>query len=90
MVENDEKPVVNIDDLDEYRETEPPSQAIFDLLDEMFEDDLIEKPPMARTVDLEAVDSFFEGDGARSLSFEYSDVQVTVVRKGEKRQIVVD
>lgn len=90
MAEKVGKSVRDIEGVEHNREWERASYAIFDAMDELFEEDLLEQPPMVNTVDLDAVDRFFAGDGDRSLSFEYGDVCVSVIRKDGKQRIVID
>lgn len=90
MADNIGNPVSETDVVERHREWDRASYAIFDALEELFEDDLLEQPPMINTVDLDAVDRFFEGEGDRSLSFEYGGVCVTVVRKDGQQRIVLE
>lgn len=90
MAENIGNSVADTGEMEGHREWDRASYAIFDALEELFDDDLLDQPPMINTVDLDAVDRFFEGEGDRSLSFEYGGVCVTVVRKDGQQRIVLD
>lgn len=72
------------------REWERPSYAICDALEEQFEINWLEEPSLVRTVDLDAIDRFFEGCGDRSLSFEYADICITLSRKDGELRIAFD
>lgn len=82
--------VADIEASEDTRDWERASYAIFDAMEEQFDANMLEEPPMSRSVDLDAVDRFFASDGDRSLSFEYGDVCVTVVRKGGNQRIVIE
>lgn len=73
-----------------HRKWVRPSYAIYDAMEEWFDVDWLSEPPMIRTVDLDAVDRFFEGPGDRSLSFTYKDVCITLSRKDGEQQIVLE
>lgn len=75
---------------EDTREWERASYAIFDAMEEQFDANMLEEPPMNKSVDLDAVDRFFASNGDRSLSFEYGDVCVTVIRRDGYQRIVID
>lgn len=72
-----------------HRKWERPSYAIYEAMEEWFDVNWLSHPPMIRTVDLEAVDRFFEGSGDRSLSFEYDDMCITLSRVGEHTELSI-
>lgn len=82
--------VADLDAAADHREWERPSYAIFEAMEEEFDANMLEEPPMIKSVDLDAVDRFFASDGDRSLSFEYQGVCVTLVRKDGSQRILID
>lgn len=82
--------VADVDASGDHREWDRASYAIVDAMEEWFDANVLEDPPMIRTVDLDAVDRFFASEGDRSLSFEYDGVCVTVVRKDGNQRILIE
>lgn len=69
---------------------ERPSYAILEAMEERFEIEWLEEPSLVRTVDLHAIDRFFEGEGDRSLSFQYDGICITLSREDGELRIVLD
>lgn len=69
---------------------ERPSYAIFDAMEEWFEINWLDEPGLIKTINLDAIDRFFESRGDRSLSFEYDGSSITLSREGGVQQIMLD
>lgn len=69
---------------------EKPSYAIFDAMEEWFDINWLDEEPLIKTIDLDAIDRFFEDRGDRSLSFEYDGSSITLSREGGVQEIKLD